>query len=309
VEGVGNYIGVYGHVPSSSTSAVALGVYAESDSTAADSLSNFEVLGYSAGGNGNGVGAEAGVGYGMYATSTSNYAVYAVSSTGNALYAQADSTGRWAIIGESSGGRGVYGYDASGGYGVYGTSSDVTGVAGYTTTGSAVFGEASTDYGFAGNFQGNVIISKTLIVGATKYSSDKNLKTDVRQIDSKDLLGRVSHLPISSWTYKSDPQTRHIGPMAQDFHAAFGLDGSDETHISEVDIAGVSLAAIQELDNQIKARDAKLAQLEAESDAQIAELTAKLNAQTQTVAESKQQFSVLSAALAELNAVRAAANR
>jgi DNA-binding transcriptional MerR regulator len=38
--------------------------------------------------------------------------------------------------------------------------------------------------------------------------------------------------------------------MAQDFHAAFGLNGDDETHITDVDAQGVSFAAIQELYRQ-----------------------------------------------------------
>jgi len=39
---------------------------------------------------------------------------------------------------------------------------------------------------------------------------------------------------------------RHIGPMAQDFAAAFRV-GSDDTHITTVDESGVALAAIQQL--------------------------------------------------------------
>lgn len=43
---------------------------------------------------------------------------------------------------------------------------------------------------------------------------------------------------------------------SQRIPAAFGLNGADETHISEVDIAGVSLAVIQELNSQMKITDA-----------------------------------------------------
>ena len=43
-----------------------------------------------------------------------------------------------------------------------------------------------------------------------------------------------------------DEAIRHAGPMAQDFHAAFGL-GEDERHISSVDPDGIALSAIQGL--------------------------------------------------------------
>jgi len=90
--------------------------------------------------------------------------------------------------------------------------------------------------------------------------------------------------------------------MAQDFHAAFGLNGDDETHISEVDIAGVSLAAIKALNSELKAEKAAQA-------AQIAELRATVATQARTVAEMKQQFAELSAALEKLQADRVAVNR
>ncbi|CAM3987306.1 hypothetical protein MEZE111188_19330 [Mesobacillus zeae] len=53
----------------------------------------------------------------------------------------------------------------------------------------------------------------------------------------------------------------HIGPTTQDFHADFGLNGEDNKHISNVDIQGVALAAIQglnEKNEKIKAGNAKL---------------------------------------------------
>jgi hypothetical protein len=46
--------------------------------------------------------------------------------------------------------------------------------------------------------------------------------------------------------------------MAQDFHAAFGLNGSDDTHISLVDAQGVALAAIQGLNRKLETENAAL---------------------------------------------------
>src|SRR5262249_24529273 len=61
---------------------------------------------------------------------------------------------------------------------------------------------------------------------------------------------------------------RHMGPMAQDFRAAFGL-GEDDTTISVVDEQGVALAAIQGLYAQnmalatrVATQDARIAALE-----------------------------------------------
>jgi hypothetical protein len=49
-------------------------------------------------------------------------------------------------------------------------------------------------------------------------------------------------MPIQRWNMKSqDASIRHIGPMAQDFHAAFAV-GEDNRHINSVDADGVALA-------------------------------------------------------------------
>lgn len=93
--------------------------------------------------------------------------------------------------------------------------------------------------------------------------SDRNAKIAFEAIDPVDVLARVLELPLSEWSYRTAPRERHIGPMAQDFRAAFGL-GRDETTIATVDADGVALAAIQGLN----------ARLEAENTAQDAQLAA-----------------------------------
>jgi hypothetical protein len=83
--------------------------------------------------------------------------------------------------------------------------------------------------------------------------SDRALKANFGTIDPTDMLERVRALPISTWNYTSDdPAVRHIGPMAQDFAATFGV-GVDDRHIHPLDGQGVALAAIQGLLNQIEA--------------------------------------------------------
>jgi hypothetical protein len=84
------------------------------------------------------------------------------------------------------------------------------------------------------------------IQGTLTELSDRAAKQDVRALDGARVLERLSAMPVSEWSYKASPERRHVGPMAQDFHAAFGL-GADPRHISARDMAGVSLAAIQAL--------------------------------------------------------------
>jgi hypothetical protein len=95
--------------------------------------------------------------------------------------------------------------------------------------------------------------------------SDRNAKENFQPVDSRGVLEKIVGLPITRWNYKEDKRTLHVGPMAQDFHAAFGL-GTDEKHISMVDEAGVALAAIQglnqKLEESLRQRDARIAELE-----------------------------------------------
>ena len=51
-------------------------------------------------------------------------------------------------------------------------------------------------------------------------------------------MEKVVALPLSSWNYKADTATRHVGPMAQDFYAAFNV-GPDDKHIATVDADGL----------------------------------------------------------------------
>jgi hypothetical protein len=77
--------------------------------------------------------------------------------------------------------------------------------------------------------------------------SDRALKDNFGSVDPADVLERVRALPISTWNYISDDASvRHIGPMAQDFAALFGV-GADDRHIHPLDGQGVAMAAIQGL--------------------------------------------------------------
>lgn len=91
-------------------------------------------------------------------------------------------------------------------------------------------------------------------------TSDRNAKENFEGISPRDMLDKVAGLPISKWNFKQDTASKHIGPMAQDFHAAFNL-GTDDKHIATVDEGGVALAAIQGLHSIVKEKDAEIADL------------------------------------------------
>jgi hypothetical protein len=95
--------------------------------------------------------------------------------------------------------------------------------------------------------------------------SDRNLKRDIEPVDEQAVLERVAQLPVSTWSYKTDdPTVRHLGPMAQDFHAAFGLGDTDRAY-SSIDAHGVALAAIKALNERSKELEERIERLEREN--------------------------------------------
>jgi hypothetical protein len=114
--------------------------------------------------------------------------------------------------------------------------------------------------------------------GPVNPPSDRNLKQDFQAVNALDVLNRVVSLPIQAWVYKFDESKRHIGPVAQDFHAAFGLNGADDKHIATVDADGVALAAIQGLNEKVESgkqkAETRIERLEVEN----AELKQRLEA-------------------------------
>jgi len=93
--------------------------------------------------------------------------------------------------------------------------------------------------------------------------SDRNAKENFASIAPGDVLAKVVALPITQWKYKIEANDiKHIGPVAQDFHTAFGLGDSD-TAIGTVDESGVALAAIQGLNQKLIAKDDEIKNLKA----------------------------------------------
>lgn len=110
--------------------------------------------------------------------------------------------------------------------------------------------------------------------GSWSSLSDRAAKERVSTVDGVAVLQQLAQIPIHTWNYKSQgPSTRHMGPMAQDFYAAFQV-GEDDRHITTIDADGVALAAIQGLHRIVQRKEAEIS----EQRQQIAALEERLQA-------------------------------
>jgi hypothetical protein len=141
-----------------------------------------------------------------------------------------------------------------------------------------------------------------LLAGSSAWSviSDSTLKRNIRPVDPADMLERVARLPIKRWSYKAqDPSIEHIGPMAQDFYALFGLDVSEHT-ISTIDPPGVALAAIQELYLITQRQAAEIASLKKDLQALRDSAAGPGCLETHTRAEGDPRFTQASSAISSI---------
>ena len=141
-------------------------------------------------------------------------------------------------------------------------------------------GSGSVEFEVKNN--GNAVLAGTLT-----ENSDINAKQDIVVLDQQVILDKVMGLDISEWRYKDDPNSKHIGPMAQDFYQAFELGDTDKG-ISTLDSSGVALAAIQAIKNE---KDVEIKMLKIQKQAEIQELKdqlSELRAQVAILLESRQ---------------------
>ena len=109
--------------------------------------------------------------------------------------------------------------------------------------------------------------------GVFNCTSSRTTKENFLAVDGDDVLNRLRKVPVSSWNYITEgSQVRHLGPMAEDFHQAFGL-GTDNKSIGVQDLAGVSLVAVKALE----ARATKLQESNAQLSAGLEQKTAEVN--------------------------------
>ena len=122
--------------------------------------------------------------------------------------------------------------------------------------------------------------------GSWSSISDRALKENVSTVDGKGVLEKLAALPVAEWNYiAQDPSIRHMGPMAQDFYAAFGL-GEDDKHIATVDADGVALAAIQGLHEIVEEKQDRISTLE-ERNADLEARLAALEALVETLVKER----------------------
>jgi hypothetical protein len=157
------------------------------------------------------------------------------------------------FAGASPDGPVVYGY-SGGGLGTL-QSGAATNLALYwNTSGQVGIGTTSPN-------QKLTVAGNIYATGTITPNSDRNQKTDFSPVDTQAVLAKVAELPIQQWRFKAEAASvKHVGPMAQDFRAAFGL-GEIPTAIATVDADGVALAAIQGLNRKLNDKEAEIQSL------------------------------------------------
>jgi hypothetical protein len=251
-------VGVWGrNTASTGTTTTAIGVRGSSQLTTAAALTNAArgVSGEFTGGSG--------YGYGVYgssaSTSGSTAGVFGTVTGGSGSYAavwgQVPSTGSSAAAGvkgenlNTSGGVGVTAYTAAAtGRSIFALGSvyiENLGSAGSATSGADIILARSNSGGYCG-FNA---------AGQAFNASDRNVKENFEPVDNAEILDKVLALPITRWNFKKqDPSVKYVGPMAQDFHAAFGLGGTDDRVIHATNAQGVTIAALQGLNARLEDR-------------------------------------------------------
>jgi hypothetical protein len=213
-------------------------------------------------------GIEATVGGGQYNTAANNYATV----PGGAINVAG---------GEYSFAAGYNADAANNGAFVW---SDGTGTATSSSANNQFVARASGGFIFYSS-TGSAGVSLAAGGGSWSSLSDRNAKDHLTPVNSQTVLAQVAALALTTWSYKTEPGVRHVGPMAQDFYHAFGV-GEDDKHITEVDEGGVALAAIQGLDQKLKEKDGEIQHLKQQNDS-LAERLNELEAMVKQLATQK----------------------
>jgi hypothetical protein len=101
------------------------------------------------------------------------------------------------------------------------------------------------------------------VSGVVTGASSRLLKENIVSVDTSDVLNKIANLGVYTWNYIKEDKTKvHLGPMAEDFHKMFSLNGERDDKIAYTDITGVTLAAIQALKSEADEKDKRIAQLE-----------------------------------------------
>jgi hypothetical protein len=121
---------------------------------------------------------------------------------------------------------------------------------------------------------GNVGCDLTVAVPSWTCASSRTVKESFLSVDVEDVLERLLAVPVTTWSMiGTDGKVRHMGPVAEDFYAAFPI-GLGETTIGLGDFDGVNMAAIQGLARRLDIANQEIKALRAERDALEARMRA-----------------------------------
>ncbi len=178
--------------------------------------------------------------------------------------------------------------------------------------GSMVLSDASTtakcnanaDYTFRARFAGGYYlfsnststIGVMLAAGSNSWStvSDSTKKEAFAPSDGEHVLSHFPSLRLGSWSYRADAGSdrRHYGPIAQEWHAAFGRDGigciGSDTLLSSADVDGIAYAAIQALERRTR---------------ELKEMTEVLFRKNQEIVTLREELKEIRRAVVRLNAL------
>ena len=147
------------------------------------------------------------------------------------------------------------------GLGDFVVTRDASGGAEFTIFKDAVLDERKVGFKDGGTFLMEIQADGDVRAAGTFTTvSDRNAKTDIDLVDTREVLKQVSKIPISTWRYKNNTNQLHMGPMGQDFYAAFGLHEGPTT-VSVSDLAGVALASVKGLNEAIEEKDLQIQEL------------------------------------------------
>jgi regulator of replication initiation timing len=129
---------------------------------------------------------------------------------------------------------------------------------------------------------------------------DRNKKENFTPVDGEWLLSKIRNIPITRWNYKkTDVNEKYIGPMAQDFYAAFQLGGTDSLGINTICIDGVNMAGVQALEKRTSEMRSAIAQLKEQNEYLTAE-NKKLREEYAEIKDIKNELAQIKQLKAEL---------
>jgi uncharacterized small protein (DUF1192 family) len=132
------------------------------------------------------------------------------------------------------------------------------------TANNEVAFRATGGFRFRTNLAGTTGCNLPAGSGVFNCTSSRYTKENFVAIKGNDILSKLRLVPVTSWNYIDEGgKVRHIGPMAEDFFAQFNL-GVGNTSIGVQDLAGVSIAAVKELDTQLQQKNAEIERLQTE---------------------------------------------